>query len=107
MTFRSWILTVIASVLFIVLFLSVHLLNRKIYPLKEKYGLTSSGISIHSRSGKKISKMHIKHKDIKKVKLDRFMHGGRIETRKGRHPLYFNTQEEMATLEKALKKKKR
>ncbi|MFH1682344.1 MAG: hypothetical protein ABIA37_00965 [Candidatus Woesearchaeota archaeon] len=104
-TFGSWISTILITLLFIVIFLAVHRLTRKIYPMKEKYEVTSSGISIHSRSGKKSSKVQIKHKDIKRVKLDKFLHGGRIETKKGRHPLYFNTKKEVVKLEKVLKKK--
>ncbi len=97
--------TVITVASFIAIFFVINYLIRKLYPLKEHYHITSSGIKIKSKSGKKETKVNIKFKDIKKFKLDKFFHGGRIETKGKRHPLFFNTKQEIEKLEKILKKK--
>ncbi|MFC1686916.1 hypothetical protein ACFL0E_00995 [Nanoarchaeota archaeon] len=97
--------TIVTVVSFIAVFFVINYLVRKLYPLKEKYHITSSGITIKSKSGKKETKVNIKFKNIMKFKLDKFFHGGRIETKDKRHSLYFNTKQEIEKLEKIFKKK--
>jgi len=67
---KQWIPTAISVVSFIVVFFLINYSFRKIYPLKEHYHLTSSGLSIRRKTGKKESKTHIKFKDIKNFKFD-------------------------------------
>ncbi len=97
--------TALTTAFFIVVFILITYLLRKFYPIQETYQLTPSGISIHSQARKKTSKINIKYKDIKNFKLDKLFHGGRIETKTKRHPLYFNTKAEIEKLEAILKKK--
>lgn len=102
---QNWINTIISTILFFLVFLFVHQVSKKIYPIQETYYVTNSGISIHSKAGKKATKKNIKFSQITNFKLDKFFHGGRIETKKQRHPIYFNTKKEIIKLENILKKK--
>jgi len=102
---QRWLPAIILTLFFILIFSFITQLLRKFYPLKETYQITHSGISIKSQSPKKTTKINIKFKDIKNFKLDKFFHGGRIETKTKRHPLFFNAKEEILKLEKILKKK--
>lgn len=102
---QSWIPTIIITLIFIMAFLFINYLFKKVYPVKEEYKLTSSGISINQKSGKKSKKVYIPYQEINQFKLDKFLHGGRIETKNKRHSLFFNTREEIEKLEKILLKK--
>lgn len=95
----------LATLLFIFLFLAVKYLIRKVYPIKESYHLTPAGLGIEKRVKNKATKHFIKYSEIKKFKLDKFFHGGRIETKSKRHPLFFNTRKEIEKLEEILSKK--
>jgi len=102
---QSWIPTIIITLIFIMAFLLINHLFKKVYPVKEEYKVTNSGISIHQKSGKKSKKVYIPYREINQFKLDKFLHGGRIETKNKRHSLFFNTREEIEKLEKILLKK--
>lgn len=102
---QRWIPTITLTVLFILVFILVHRLFRHFYPIQETYHLSHSGIAIHRQAGKKASKTNIKYSQINEFKLDKTFHGGRIMTKSEKHPLYFNSKEEIEKLEKILKKK--
>ena len=102
---QRWSLAFLATFLFILAFLLVNFLLRKIYPLKETYTLTPSHLLIHRQAGKKHSQTKIPYRDIKKYKIDKLFHGARLETRNKRIPLYFNHPREIEKLEKILQKK--
>ena len=102
---QSWIPTILITIIFIVAFLFINFLFKKVYPVKEEYKLTTHGISIHQKSGKKSKKIYVPYREINQFKLDKFLHGGRIEAKGKRHSLFFNTREEIEKLEKILMKK--
>tara|TARA_Y100000310_G_C20641114_1_gene793945 strand:- start:825 stop:1307 length:483 start_codon:yes stop_codon:yes gene_type:complete len=102
---QSWIPTIIITLIFVLSFLIINFLFKKVYPVKEHYRMTSSGMTIHRKSGKKSSKIYVPYREINQFKLDKFLHGGRIESKGKRHSLFFNTREEIEKLEKILLKK--
>ena len=102
---QSWIPTIIITLIFILAFLFINFLFKKVYPVKEEYKLTTTGITIHKISGKKSNKIYVPYREINQFKLDKFLHGGRIEAKGKRHSLFFNTREEIEKLEKILMKK--
>ena len=87
------------------IFIGIYQLSKKIYPIEEHYQLTDKAIKITSKLKNKTEKTEIKYKDIKKFKTDKLFHGGRIETKKKNHPIYFNHKKEIHKFEKVLKKK--
>ncbi len=102
---QSWIPTIVVTLIFIVVFLGINFLFKRVYPVKEEYQLSAHGISIHQKAGKKSKKIYVPYREINQFKLDKFLHGGRIETKNKRHPLFFNTLGEIEKLEKVFLKK--
>ena len=102
---QNWIPTIIITLIFILAFLFINFLFKKVYPVKEEYKMTATGITIHKKSGKKSNKIYVPYREINQFKLDKFLHGGRIETKNKKHALFFNTREEIEKLEKIFMRK--
>lgn len=103
--YERWYLAVIFTVLFLGIYLIISALIQKHRKVKEKYKLSSSHLEITRSSRSKIKKVIVPIKDIKHHKLDKFFLGGYILTHsKDRHPLFFNTRQEVVKFENFLLK---
>lgn len=98
-------LAFLATLFFILLFFLINHFFRKTFPLQESYQVFSRGISLKRKAGQRVKKQFLAFSKIKSYKFDKFLHGGRLETKKGKVPLFFNTREEIDKLEQILKKK--
>lgn len=102
---QSWPLALMVTVVFILIFGIVHRISKKIYPIKHKYQIMDKHLAIKHQSGKKETNLLIPFSEIKKFKLDKFIHGGRIELKDKLIPIYFNSRQEVEKLEQILKQK--
>ena len=102
---RDVLLTLGATVVFIVLYFVVAFLVQLVRKVEEKYHFHPPHLEIvrKTRFSKTVEKVHIK--DIKKHKLDHFFLGGYILTKKGKkHLLFFNHHNELKRFEEMLLK---
>lgn len=103
---QQWLPSIIATLFFLVVFFLVNHASKAIYPIKENYQLTHQGITIEKKIKDRLERYFIKYSNIKQFKLDKFVHGGRIDTKDHKHfPIFFNTLKEINKLEKVLKNK--
>jgi len=102
---QSWFQAVLGSVAFIAIYVLISFLIQKIRKVEEKYFLTPHHFEVIRKTRRKIKKEKISLKDIKHHKLDKFLLGGYLITKKSKkHVLFFNNKNEVEEFETFLKK---
>ena len=95
---------VFPALIFTVVFLGVYFLIsyvlKKLRTVEESYQVAKDHLHITKKVNKKSSKIKVPLKNVKGHKFDRTFLGAYLVTDKGRHPIYFNTLEELEKLEK-------
>ena len=103
--YERWYLAVIFTVLFLGVYVLISALIQKSRQVKEKYTLSSTHLEITRATKNKIKKVKIPLNEIKHHKLDKFFLGGYVLTHLGdKHPLFFNTKQEIVRFENFLLK---
>lgn len=87
------------AILFFGLYLLIGYIVQKIRKVEEHYYFNPEHVEITHRTRFKESKEKVPLKDIKRHKLDRFLLGGYMVSKKGRHLLFFNTKKELINFE--------
>lgn len=102
---QNWVLAIIFTIIFLGMYLIVSFILQKYMLTKEHYKITPTHLEIHRKSRRKSKKFKISLKDIEHHKLDKTFLGGYIVTKENKkHPLFFNTKQEIEAFEEAIKK---
>jgi len=102
---QRWFYAVIFTIVFLGLYSLISYVIQKIRKIEERYQLSATHLEVVRKKKDKTKKEKVPIKSIKHHKLDKFFLGGYILTHKGKkHPLFFNTKEEIEKFEKFIKK---
>ena len=91
---------IVFAILFFGMYLLIGYIIQKVRKVEEHYHFNPQHFEITHRTRFKEKKEKVLLKDIKRHKLDRFLLGGYMISKKGKHLLFFNTKKELINFEK-------
>jgi len=97
---RGFLWAVLFAALFFGLYILIAYAIQIVRKVEESYQFNPQSFQIVHKTRFKERKESVALKDIKRHKLDRFLLGGYILTRKGKHLLFFNNAKELVNFEK-------
>ncbi|MBU1111547.1 MAG: hypothetical protein ABIG93_04085 [archaeon] len=92
--------SLIVTVVFLAVYFLISFVLKKLRNVQESYQVAKDHLQITKQVNKKSNKIKVPLKDVKSHKFDRTFLGAYLVTDKKRHPIYFNTLEELEKLEK-------
>jgi hypothetical protein len=102
---QSWLSAVLFTAAFVGFYYLMSYIIQKVRMVEEKYHLTPTHLEVTRKSRNKLNKSKIPLKEIARHKLNKFLMGGYLITKKGKkHLLFFNTKKEVMKFESFLKK---
>jgi hypothetical protein len=105
--FASWVWAIGATIAFIVVYTLISYGINSYQQVEEHYHLTPSHFSVTRKSRGKTKKEKVHWKEVHMHKLDHFLLGGYMLSKKGKHLLFFNTKKELDEFKKHVKKHKK
>ena len=100
---QQWLVAVLVTLMFIGLYAVIAVIIKSLHRVKHNYLLSNKHLQITQTRGAKTVTEKIPWKHIFRQKLDRFLLGGYIVTKKGRkYVLFFNNNKELEKYKKHL-----
>ncbi|MBU0460569.1 MAG: hypothetical protein KKH52_04675 [Nanoarchaeota archaeon] len=101
----SWFYAILATILFLGVYVLISAIVQKFRAVEEKYFLNSTHLQITRKTKSRVKKEKVALKDIKLHKLDQLFLGGYVLTHKGkRHQLFFSNKQEVEKFDQFVKK---
>lgn len=97
---RGFLWAVLFAALFFGLYMLIAYAIQMVRKVEESYQFNPQSFQIVHKTRFKERTENVPLKDVKRHKLDRFLLGGYILTKKGKHLLFFNNKKELVNFEK-------
>tara|TARA_Y100000310_G_C20620800_1_gene783174 strand:+ start:837 stop:1364 length:528 start_codon:yes stop_codon:yes gene_type:complete len=101
---KGWFYAVVATIIFLGVYILVSFVVQKIRKVEEQYHLTTTHLQVTRKTRNTLQKDKVPLKDIKSHKLSKKFLGGYLLTHKKKHLLFFNSRDELDKFDNHLQK---